>query len=146
MSQWCGLFSDIISLLCLLYQHTVSAWLSLADARCRFFSLFCFLFSLSLSVVCDVSFTSFCRITGYLAQTWAYWLLSCFTSDVQGNARNGGIFRSIEAVSLSHLYRARIDKSMEGYISFYFSTLFCLSSVVLQHGLSRFLDWVDRFH
>lgn len=29
---------------------------------------------------------------------YIYWLLSCFTVDVQGNARNGGIFRCVEAI------------------------------------------------
>ncbi|WVQ84846.1 hypothetical protein IAT38_007003 [Cryptococcus sp. DSM 104549] len=44
------------------------------------------------------------QICGYLCQTYIYWLLSCFTSDVQGNARNGGIFRCVEAVGQAVSY------------------------------------------
>lgn len=35
---------------------------------------------------------------------YIYWLLSCFTVDVQGNARNGGIFRSVEAIGQAVSY------------------------------------------
>ncbi|OXG14844.1 membrane protein [Cryptococcus neoformans A2-102-5] len=44
------------------------------------------------------------QICGYLCQTYIYWLISCFTTDVGGNARNGGIFRCVEAVGQAVSY------------------------------------------
>lgn len=35
---------------------------------------------------------------------YVYWLLSCFATDVQSNARNGGIFRFWEAVGQAISY------------------------------------------
>ncbi|OCF32133.1 membrane protein [Kwoniella heveanensis BCC8398] len=44
------------------------------------------------------------QICGYLCQTYIYWLISCFTSSVGGNARDGGIFRCVEAVGQAVSY------------------------------------------
>ncbi|KAK8846878.1 hypothetical protein IAR55_005968 [Kwoniella newhampshirensis] len=44
------------------------------------------------------------QVCGYLCQTFIYWLISCFTTDVAGNARNGGIFRCVEAVGQAVSY------------------------------------------
>lgn len=62
------------------------------------------------------------QICGYLCQTvswvvlhcvcvrvlkpfqYIYWLISCFVVDVQGNARNGGVFRCVEAVGQAVSY------------------------------------------
>ncbi|WWD00433.1 hypothetical protein V866_007346 [Kwoniella sp. B9012] len=44
------------------------------------------------------------QICGYLCQTYIYWLISCFTADVQGNARTGGVFRCVEAVGQAVSY------------------------------------------
>ncbi|WWD08235.1 hypothetical protein V865_006346 [Kwoniella europaea PYCC6329] len=44
------------------------------------------------------------QICAYLCQSYIYWLISCFVIDVQGNARNGGIFRCIEAVGQAVSY------------------------------------------
>ncbi|WVQ81636.1 hypothetical protein IAT38_003760 [Cryptococcus sp. DSM 104549] len=44
------------------------------------------------------------QICAYLCQTYIYWLISCFVIDVQGNARNGGIFRCVEAVGQAVSY------------------------------------------
>nr|XP_018261868.1 uncharacterized protein I303_06313 [Kwoniella dejecticola CBS 10117]OBR84026.1 membrane protein [Kwoniella dejecticola CBS 10117] len=44
------------------------------------------------------------QICAYLSHLYIYWLISCFVVDVQGNARNGGIFRCVEAVGQAVSY------------------------------------------
>ncbi|WVR07892.1 hypothetical protein IAU60_004935 [Kwoniella sp. DSM 27419] len=44
------------------------------------------------------------QVCAYLCQSYIYWLISCFVVDVQGNARNGGIFRCVEAVGQAVSY------------------------------------------
>ncbi|KAG7529371.1 hypothetical protein FFLO_05723 [Filobasidium floriforme] len=44
------------------------------------------------------------QILGYMCQTYIYWLISCFADDVNANARNGGVFRAIEAIGQAVSY------------------------------------------
>lgn len=39
-----------------------------------------------------------------MCQTYIYWLISCFSDDVTANARNGGVFRAIEAAGQAVSY------------------------------------------
>jgi hypothetical protein len=51
-------------------------------------------------------------------QQYVYWLLSCFATDVQSNARNGGIFRFWEAVGQAISYGISSRKEL-GVSPFY---------------------------
>ncbi|PWN90194.1 MFS general substrate transporter [Acaromyces ingoldii] len=46
----------------------------------------------------------FINTFGPIGQSYMYWLISCYSTDVQSNARMGGIFRSIEAVGQAISY------------------------------------------
>lgn len=47
-----------------------------------------------------------------LRHQYVYWLLSCFATDVQSNARNGGIFRFWEAVGQAISYGVSSRKEL----------------------------------
>lgn len=44
------------------------------------------------------------QLTGYMCQTYIYWLISCWSSDVTANARQGGLFRAVEAAGQAVSY------------------------------------------
>jgi hypothetical protein len=44
------------------------------------------------------------QILGYMCQTYIYWLISCFQTDVNGNGRYGGVFRAIESAGQAVSY------------------------------------------
>jgi hypothetical protein len=45
-----------------------------------------------------------CLTTSSCHRQYIYWLISCFADDVNANARNGGVFRAIEAIGQAVSY------------------------------------------
>jgi hypothetical protein len=44
------------------------------------------------------------QVAGYWCQSYLYWLLGAFSSDVSANARAGGLFRAFETLGQSVSY------------------------------------------
>jgi hypothetical protein len=68
------------------------------------------------------------QVLGYMCQTYIYWLLSCFQGDVNGNARNGGVFRAIEAAGQAISYGVN-SKVKNGFVMISINFALCMAAI-----------------
>jgi hypothetical protein len=68
------------------------------------------------------------QVLGYMCQTYIYWLISCFQVDVNGNARNGGVFRAIEAAGQAVSYGMN-SKIKNGVIMLAINFGLCIAAI-----------------